>query len=139
MRISDWSSDVCSSDLTLEPGKMADVVLWSANPFSVYALADRVWIDGVIQWDRADPRYQSPSDFVLGQPGQGFARRSEERRVGKECVVRVDLGGRRIIKKKKIKYRKKIHRTTKTKKIRCKPSKTKVTIIARYKSSNINE
>src|SRR3546814_15824700 len=27
--------------------------------------------------------------------------RSEERRVGKECVVRVDLGGRRIIKKKK--------------------------------------
>src|SRR3546814_5753327 len=27
-------------------------------------------------------------------------RRSEERRVGKECVSRVDLGGRRIIKKK---------------------------------------
>src|SRR3546814_17315773 len=27
--------------------------------------------------------------------------RSEERRVGKECVVRVDLGGRRIIKTKK--------------------------------------
>src|SRR3546814_165375 len=27
-------------------------------------------------------------------------RRSEERRVGKECVIRVDLGGRRIIKKK---------------------------------------
>src|SRR3546814_13235723 len=27
--------------------------------------------------------------------------RSEERRVGKECVIRVDLGGRRIIKKKK--------------------------------------
>src|SRR3546814_7090973 len=27
--------------------------------------------------------------------------RSEERRVGKECVVRVDLGGRRIIKKKR--------------------------------------
>src|SRR3546814_12061242 len=26
--------------------------------------------------------------------------RSEERRVGKECVRRVDLGGRRIIKKK---------------------------------------
>src|SRR3546814_20701665 len=27
--------------------------------------------------------------------------RSEERRVGKECVIRVDPGGRRIIKKKK--------------------------------------
>jgi len=59
---------------TLEPGKMADVVLWSANPFSVYALADRVWIDGVVQWDRSDPRYQEPSDFLLGQPGQEFAR-----------------------------------------------------------------
>src|SRR3546814_17672510 len=29
------------------------------------------------------------------------APRSEERRVGKECVSSVDLGGRRIIKKKK--------------------------------------
>src|SRR3546814_16221119 len=27
--------------------------------------------------------------------------RTEERRVGKECVIRVNLGGRRIIKKKK--------------------------------------
>src|SRR3546814_13646481 len=27
--------------------------------------------------------------------------RSEECRVGKECVIRVDLGGRRLIKKKK--------------------------------------
>src|SRR3546814_20792957 len=32
--------------------------------------------------------------------------RSEERRVGKACVVRVDLGGRRIIKKnKQLKYK----------------------------------
>ncbi|APW72033.1 MULTISPECIES: amidohydrolase [Sphingopyxis] len=59
---------------SLEPGKMADVVLWSANPFSVYALADRVWIDGVPMWDRGDPRYRLPSDFLLGQPGQDFAR-----------------------------------------------------------------
>src|SRR3546814_1210300 len=29
-----------------------------------------------------------------------FTPRSEERRVGKECVSSVDLGGRRIIKKK---------------------------------------
>src|SRR3546814_12603651 len=32
--------------------------------------------------------------------------RSEERRVGKECSVRVDLGGRRIIKKKRKKRKK---------------------------------
>src|SRR3546814_19885240 len=30
----------------------------------------------------------------------GLHLRSEERRVGKECAVRVDLGGRRIIQKK---------------------------------------
>src|SRR3546814_7848715 len=68
MRISDWSSDVCSSDL----------------------LAARL-------------------DCETGQPGLKVQRwyigadgkpRSEERRVGKECVIRVDLGGRRIIKKK---------------------------------------
>src|SRR6188768_4388751 len=34
-------------------------------------------------------------------PEQGQTGRSEERRVGKECNRRVDLGGRRIIKKKK--------------------------------------
>ena len=59
---------------TLEPGKAADVVLWSADPFSIYARADKVWIDGVSVWDRADPGTQQPSDFLLGQPGQVFAR-----------------------------------------------------------------
>ncbi|MDT9600328.1 amidohydrolase [Sphingosinicella rhizophila] len=59
---------------TLEPGRMGDVVLWSADPFSVYALAEKVWIDGALVWDRADPRYQQPSDFLLGQPGQDFTR-----------------------------------------------------------------
>jgi imidazolonepropionase-like amidohydrolase len=59
---------------TLEPGKMADLVLWSADPFSVYARADRVWIDGAPVWDRSDAGHQAPSDFLLGQPGQDFAR-----------------------------------------------------------------
>jgi imidazolonepropionase-like amidohydrolase len=59
---------------TLEAGKAADIVLWNADPFSVYALADKVWIDGAMLWDRIDPRTQQPSDFLVGQPGQGFAR-----------------------------------------------------------------
>ncbi len=59
---------------SLEPGKMADIVLWSADPFSVYAVAEKTWIDGALTWDRGDPRYQGPSDFLLGQPGQEFAR-----------------------------------------------------------------
>ncbi len=56
---------------SLEPGKMADVVLWSRDPFSVYAIADKVFIDGGLAWDAHDPRYQPQSDFMLGQPGQG--------------------------------------------------------------------
>ena len=56
---------------SLEPGKQADVVLWSANPFSIYAKADKVFIDGGLAFDRSDPRYQPKSDFELGQPGEG--------------------------------------------------------------------
>lgn len=55
---------------TLEPGKRADLVLWSANPFSIYARPDRVWIDGALVHDRADPARQHRSDFLVGQPGQ---------------------------------------------------------------------
>lgn len=54
---------------TLETGKRADVVLWSANPFSVYALADHVFIDGVTAYDRSDPATHHNSDFEIGQPG----------------------------------------------------------------------
>ncbi len=56
---------------SLEPGKMADVVIWSANPFSIYAKADKVFIDGALTYDRKDPRFQPRSDFELGQPGEG--------------------------------------------------------------------
>ena len=52
---------------TLEPGKMADVVLWNGNPFSVYAKADQVFIDGLLAYDRNDPSHQPVSDFELGQ------------------------------------------------------------------------
>jgi imidazolonepropionase-like amidohydrolase len=52
---------------TLEPGKMADVVIWNGNPFSVYALADQVFIDGARVYDRNDPARQPVSDFELGQ------------------------------------------------------------------------
>jgi imidazolonepropionase-like amidohydrolase len=52
---------------TLEAGKMADVVLWSADPFSVYARPDKVYIDGALAFDRNDARYQPRSDFELGQ------------------------------------------------------------------------
>ncbi len=52
---------------TLEPGKMADVVVWSADPFSVYAQAVQVYNDGWLVYDRADPTRQPRTDFELGQ------------------------------------------------------------------------
>ena len=39
---------------TLEAGKMADVVVWNGNPFSVYAQAEQVYIDGARVYDRND-------------------------------------------------------------------------------------
>ncbi|MCD9006268.1 amidohydrolase family protein [Luteimonas sp. XNQY3] len=52
---------------TLTAGKMGDVVLWNGNPFTVYALAEQVWIDGAHVYDRFDPSRQPVSDFMLGQ------------------------------------------------------------------------
>jgi len=52
---------------TLEPGKMADVVVWNGNPFSVYAKAEQVFIDGALVYDRYDPARQPVTDFELGQ------------------------------------------------------------------------
>ena len=56
---------------SLEPGKAADIVVWSRDPFSVYAQAEKVFIDGALVYDRKDARFQPKSDFELGQPGQG--------------------------------------------------------------------
>ncbi|MFN8900912.1 MAG: amidohydrolase family protein, partial [Lysobacteraceae bacterium] len=55
---------------TLERGKMGDVVLWNQNPFSVYAKAEKVWVDGALLFDREDTARQPVSDFSLGQEGQ---------------------------------------------------------------------
>ena len=51
---------------SLEQGKMADVVVWSGNPFSVYSKAEKVFIDGALIYDRNDPARQPRMDFELG-------------------------------------------------------------------------
>ena len=56
---------------SLEVGKAGDIVVWNRDPFSVYAQAEQVYIDGALTYDRNDKRYQPKSDFELGQPGQG--------------------------------------------------------------------
>lgn len=56
---------------SLKPGKMADVVLWNGNPFSVYTRPEKVWVDGALLYDANDPKRRPVSDFELGQPGEG--------------------------------------------------------------------
>ena len=56
---------------TLQAGKAADLVIWNGNPFSVYALAEQVFIDGALIFDREHPQAKPRSDFLLGQPGEG--------------------------------------------------------------------
>src|SRR3546814_3697448 len=78
MRISDWSSDVCSSDLLFEPldGIVAAVELG-------------VLQHGLMQRDRGlDAFDHHLLQRALEAHDRAFAgaARSEERRVGKECV-----------------------------------------------------
>src|SRR3546814_16607320 len=63
---------------------------------AVTTAAIRYGTDGIVRFSQL--RLTAPRLRVTS--GQG---RSEERRVGKECVSSVDLGGRRIIKKKNTK------------------------------------
>jgi imidazolonepropionase-like amidohydrolase len=61
-----WALGIQQRTGTLEVGKDADVVLWDRQPFSVYASAERVWIDGINVHDKLKKR--APwSDFELGQ------------------------------------------------------------------------
>src|SRR3546814_10809908 len=66
MRISDWSSDVCSSDLYMGQGALLFREGFPALDSPFYNLA--------------------PGWFQLPLVGIATLARSEERRVGKECV-----------------------------------------------------
>jgi imidazolonepropionase-like amidohydrolase len=61
-----WALGIEDETGTLEEGKRADVVLWSEHPFSVYAKAEKVWVQGVREYDRGvDPKPWS--DFEVSQ------------------------------------------------------------------------
>ncbi len=69
-----WALGIDSVTGTLEPGKAADVVLWSGDPFSIYSRAERVYNDGWLVFDRNDPAHQLKTDFNLGQTAPGVGR-----------------------------------------------------------------
>ena len=61
-----WALGLDDKIGSLEANKDADVVLWSGDPFSVYAHAEKVWIDGAMLYDRSDPAHRWRTDFDLG-------------------------------------------------------------------------
>ena len=51
---------------SLEAGKMADVVIWDGNPFSVYSKTEKVFVDGLLLYDKDNPSTPKATDFELG-------------------------------------------------------------------------
>src|SRR3546814_7867787 len=71
MRISDWSSDVCSSDLVLNRNYLSGIFLTETERPNFLFI----------------PAKGEPAAFIPGLDRDMAASwRSEERRVGKECV-----------------------------------------------------
>jgi imidazolonepropionase-like amidohydrolase len=60
-----WALGVDNQIGSLEKGKRADLVVWDRHPFSVYAAAEWVFVDGALRYDRN--RDQVWSDFLVGQ------------------------------------------------------------------------
>src|SRR3546814_18930088 len=98
MRISDWSSDVCSSDLPVRKdqwqrlmgGGQEDA---SACQMNLHKAAEQLERSGI-----------KPIGRLVQQPDGRFGRndpRSEERRVGNACVSKCRSGWSRYREKKK--------------------------------------
>src|SRR3546814_16826761 len=100
MRISDWSSDVCSSDLSYNNGVPAKT--------GMTKLGERPGPDASGAHNPALSPYAASASRSRDRPWRAVATygpRPDRKSVvsGKSVSVRVDLGGRSIIKKKTIK------------------------------------
>src|SRR3546814_13741826 len=101
MRISDWSSDVCSSDL-IDRNMVAAVIAAEDGKFCSHDGFDTEAIENAMARNAKGGRLRGGSTIsqqtaknVFLWQGEGWSRylrkglevwRSEERRVGKECV-----------------------------------------------------
>src|SRR3546814_19287101 len=107
MRISDWSSDVCSSDLSLLPLASESIILRAPSPIAARELniVDVASIGESRTSTIPDPStgsstVTSGTESKVGRAASSLPR-SEERRVGKECVSTCNYRGSRYHKKKK--------------------------------------
>src|SRR3546814_20761758 len=83
MRISDWSSDVCSSDLAAydDPDKIKDALVRQLyNPVRWIETVERIHEQG-----STNSAECGPGKVLTGLVKRINPDRSEERRVGKEC------------------------------------------------------
>src|SRR3546814_3993082 len=85
MRISDWSSDVCSSDLLAETGirsNLNPLINDHGQAISTLETAQKLLNEAQEQGTAAGLELKTVQQLLKGD----FSGRSEERRVGKECV-----------------------------------------------------
>src|SRR3546814_13357912 len=95
MRISDWSSDVCSSDLLGQERLDRPDLGQGALKVLLHVVGERP--------QRGDVEDLGLVGQIRPLPEQGVDGRDRKSVVsGKSVSVRVDLGGRRIIKQKKL-------------------------------------
>ena len=66
-----WALGVAEKTGTLEPGKLADLVVWSGSPFSVYTVAEQVYIGGELVYARG--KLEPRTDFELGYKPEDIA------------------------------------------------------------------
>src|SRR3546814_19358163 len=106
MRISDWSSDVCSSDLpqrrdlAQRRGQSREIVL--ARKFDRAPRCEVIGLKLAIEQREAAVFEASDQPGERDLRGVGLPAQDRKRVVsGKSGAVRVELGGRRILKNKK--------------------------------------
>src|SRR3546814_11881702 len=103
MRISDWSSDVCSSDLLLGKIPAATLDLRQGIRRFAHSGKDRVVIisHGFVQPRRRSCMLRAKFTALKNRQVNGRTRDRKRDVKGKSVAVRVGLGGCRTSKKKK--------------------------------------
>src|SRR3546814_16624896 len=104
MRISDWSSDVCSSDLrALESSVKRTLSVTGSLPGSCASSASTYWVTSPPRHARSQSAAEAGSEdrSTMARKATNATRDRKSVVEGKRVSVRVDLGGRRIIKKNK--------------------------------------